>query len=173
MVCEKCKKEVPEEARICPYCGEIFIHKDTEVKIQGTNKGVGNKQNVEVNCIYCNKQIKLNDTFCEHCGMQNVVNPEIRTKKEKHYMRLIFIGYIPFILLVLICIFFFENGIGFFSNGSYGWDAVYIVLGSSIMSFAPVYIGCFYMIIFNSNKLDKLKSLNQEDTNKEEKKVNE
>ena len=28
MICKKCKKEIPETARICANCGEVIIHYD-------------------------------------------------------------------------------------------------------------------------------------------------
>ena len=57
-ICPNCKREIPWDAKICPYCGYDFskVKKETEIK-----------KNTKT-CPNCGKEVPKDALFCPYCG---------------------------------------------------------------------------------------------------------
>ncbi len=65
-ICPNCKREMPWNAKICPYCGYDFSGLKKKVKKKS-------KENMKV-CPNCKKEIPIDAIYCPYCGYNFSLN---------------------------------------------------------------------------------------------------
>lgn len=73
MLCERCGKEVSEEATFCPYCGDALVKAE---EFEQTAEAVEKK------CAKCGEVLPQGVKFCPNCGEAIVKAEEFEQKAE-------------------------------------------------------------------------------------------
>jgi rRNA maturation endonuclease Nob1 len=76
--CPECGRVIPDDAKLCPYCGKKFkIHyeeeheKDNEISPitnKKNNEEIDNRPNTSKYCRNCGEKIEGNIKYCKNCG---------------------------------------------------------------------------------------------------------
>lgn len=89
MICNNCKKEIPDESLFCEFCGAKIE--------QNQNESNNFENNIKI-CPNCGTKNKLNNKFCQNCGINF---------KKNNFGCYLFIGGI--VTLCILSIFFLSD----------------------------------------------------------------
>lgn len=67
--CPDCGRNIPFDAKLCPYCGKKFkLHFEEEPKIEKKQEKVEEKNNIPKYCAKCGTRTEKALNFCTNCG---------------------------------------------------------------------------------------------------------
>ncbi len=130
MICDKCKKDIPDNSEFCPYCGYNLIKSEskktneqdvlTELESIKEKKVKQNNNATKTNtvqepkkliCKKCNKELQANFKRCPYCGTKikedkPKINKDILNNKKLIIVLLGIIGILLIVSTVFITLYF-------------------------------------------------------------------